>query len=276
MNGATGGGYGGLVLNHANRSLAPLELWESFGVRFCLTATASREAYNWVMAKTASIDWIRSVLNESAKIGFRRAYEQVRIDPQKYMRTARRKYRLPIRRWSDARMLDRGLVAAAAQHVVSSSAKTAALEGMGFGFYGFLGAVPDMGILAAITVRMLQKLSLIHGFEYSTSDEVTGLWLAAASAAGLDYGRDFLQKQAADKLVPRIVDQVACKVGTEVAEKWAGRIVPVLSAGVAGTLNYYFVRGWGRRAHRHFTERHRGLFETPIRPFLVAPSTTPA
>jgi hypothetical protein len=49
---------------------------------------------------------------------------------------------------------------------------------------------------------------------------------------------------------------MAVKVGTEVAEKWAGRIVPVLSAGAAGALNYYFVRGWGRRAQKHFLARH--------------------
>ena len=26
--------------------------------------------------------------------------------------------------------------------------------------------------------------------------------------------------------------------------------------GAAGALNYYFVRAWGRRAHKHFRARH--------------------
>jgi hypothetical protein len=30
-----------------------------------------------------------------------------------------------------------------------------------------------------------------------------------------------------------------------------------LSAGAAATLNYYFVRTWGRRAENHFLEKHR-------------------
>ncbi|MGA9593449.1 MAG: hypothetical protein WBS18_10175 [Candidatus Acidiferrales bacterium] len=61
------------------------------------------------------------------------------------------------------------------------------------------------------------------------------LWLAAASAAGLDLGRDFIGKQAAERVVPAIVDRVAVKFDTEVAEKWAARIVPLVSAGAGGS-----------------------------------------
>jgi uncharacterized protein (DUF697 family) len=128
---------------------------------------------------------------------------------------------------------------------------------MGFGVGGLATVLPDMGVLAAITLRMLQKLSLVHGFEYSTAEEVTALWLAAASAAGMDLAREFVEKQAVEKLVPRIIDAMAVKVGAEVAEKWAARVVPLLSAGAAATLNYYFVRAWGRRAENHFLEKHR-------------------
>ena len=200
---------------------------------------------------------LQNLLRDSARAGLRRAYEQVRVDPDRFLVKARRRYGLPIRRWSDLHMLDESVIAPAADHIVLSSSRTAALEGAGLGLSGILGTVPDMGILAAITVRMLQKLSLIHGFEYSTGKEMAGLWLAAATAAGLDCGREFLEKQTAEKLVPKLVDQVACKMGTEFAEKWVGRIVPVLSAGIAGGLNYYFIRGWGRRARRHFVERRQ-------------------
>jgi len=83
------------------------------------------------------------------------------------------------------------------------------------------------------------------------------LWLAAASAAGLDLGREFIEKQAMEKIVPRIIDRIAVRVGAEVAEKWSGRLIPLLSSGIGGTLNYYFVRSWGRRAQKHFLDRHR-------------------
>ena len=200
---------------------------------------------------------ITELLHNSARAGLRRAYEQVQVDPDKYLEAARIKYGLPIQKWRDIHALDHSVIAPAAEHIVASSSRTAALEGAGFGMSGIFGTVPDMGILAAITIRMLQKLSLIHGFEYSTGDELAGLWIAAASAAGLDCGREFLEKQAAEKLVPKLIDQVACKMGSEFAEKWVGLLVPMVSAGIAGTLNYYFIRAWGRRAHRHFAERHR-------------------
>jgi EcsC protein family len=203
------------------------------------------------------IEEIGQLIHQSARAGLRRAYEQVQIDPEEYLETARAKYGLPIQKWEDIHALDHTAVTPAAEHIVASSSRTAALEGAGLGLGGFLGTVPDLGILAAITMRMLQKLSLIHGFEYSTGEELAGLWLAAASAAGIDCGREFLEKQAAEKLVPQLMEKVACKMGSEFAEKWVGLLVPMISAGVAGTINYYFVRSWGRRAHRHFAERHR-------------------
>jgi hypothetical protein len=32
-----------------------------------------------------------------------------------------------------------------------------------------------------------------------------------------------------------------------------------VGAGVAGAINYYFVRSWGRRAQKHFLQRHRAV-----------------
>jgi hypothetical protein len=182
---------------------------------------------------------------------------QVRVDPARYLVHVQRAYRLPIETWSDMLRLDEETLNPVAASVIGGSTKMAALEGTGLGFGGLLTILPDMGILSAITIRMLQKLSLIYGFEYSTEEEVAALWIAAASAAGLDLGREFLEKQAIERFVPRIIDRIAVKVGAEVAEKWTARLVPILSAGAGGTLNYYFVRAWGRRAQRHFVERHR-------------------
>ncbi|HEX4003881.1 MAG TPA: EcsC family protein [Candidatus Acidoferrales bacterium] len=211
------------------------------------------------MAKPQEKAWLTRVLSQSAQAGFRRAYQQVRVDESKYLRHVQRAHRLPVRSWEEMFYLGPEIIDPIAARTISSASKVAALEGMGLGLGGFLSAVPDMGILAAITLRMLQKLSLLYGFEYATDDETVALWIAAASAAGVDLGRDFLEKQAMERVVPRLVDQVAVKVGAEVAEKWAGRIVPVVGAGVAGAINYYFVRSWGRRAQKHFLQRHRAV-----------------
>jgi len=196
------------------------------------------------------------LFGRAARAGFQRAYDQIRIDERHYLRQVKRAHRLPIDSWSDMFLLGPEVVNPIAQSTIRAASKMAALEGMGLGLGGFLTVVPDMGILAAITLRMLQKLSLLHGFEYRTEEENLSLWVAAASAAGVDMGRNFLEKQAVGKLVPRIIDRMAVKVGAEVAEKWAGRIVPVVSAGAAGIINYHFVRTWGRRAQKHFLARH--------------------
>ena len=211
------------------------------------------------MRKNSNANRLVNLLQAPILQGFRRAYSQVRLDPQKFLRQVRRESKLPIQSWGDARRLHEKTLAPHVDRIIAKSCRTAALEGLGLGMGGFSTMLPDMGILAAITVRMLQKLSLIYGFEYSTDEEMAGFWLAAASAAGLDLGREFVEKQAIERLVPRIVDQIAIKVSAEVAEKWAARIVPVVSAAAAATINYYFVRSWGRRAQKHFLARRNSL-----------------
>jgi EcsC protein family len=224
-----------------------------------------------------SSDRIASLLRAASLSAFRRTYRQVRLDPQRYFHQVRRHLGRPVYSWQDLRQLPDQELNRHADRVIKSSSRLAAFEGLGLGIGGLVTALPDFGILAAITIRMLQKLSLTYGFEYSTDDELASLWLAAASAAGLDLGREFLEKQAMERLVPKIVDQVALRAGAEVAEKWAARLVPILSAGTAGALNYWFVRSWGRRAQKHFLERRRSLRLSPGHsgPFLL-PSPSPS
>jgi uncharacterized protein (DUF697 family) len=211
------------------------------------------------MPRRAKSNLVSNVFQASIRAGFRRAYNGVQVDPQKYLQQFRRVHHLPIHTWSDMFHVEEKVVNQHAARVVKSAMRAAAFEGAGFGLGGMLTILPDAGILSAITIRMLQKLSLIYGFEYKTEEEVTELWVAAASAAGLDLGREFVEKQAMEKIVPRIIDRIAMRVGAEVAEKWSGRLIPLLSSGIGGTLNYYFVRGWGRRAQKHFLARHRDV-----------------
>jgi hypothetical protein len=218
------------------------------------------------MATQRDTSSLARIFSAAANAGFRRAYQQVQVDERKYLRHIQRAHRLPVESWHDMFLLGPQVIDPIAASTIGSASRMAALEGAGLGLGGFLTVVPDMGILSAITLRMLQKLSLLYGFEYATEEETVSLWIAAASAAGLDLGRDFLEKQAVERLVPRIIDRMAVKVGAEVAEKWAGRIIPVVSAGAAGALNYYFTRGWGRRAQRHFLGRHLSVLAQAARP----------
>ena len=99
-------------------------------------------------------------------------------------------------------------------------------------------------------------LCLLYGFESRGRDDRLELWMAAAAASGVDYGKDLAEKQVLEKLAPRIAKQLAAKIGQEAAEKWVGRLIPLASSAIGGALNFSFVRGWGRRVQRNLRARH--------------------
>ncbi len=197
------------------------------------------------------------------KAGLLRAYRGAGVNPDKYLRHLRRAYGLPITSFRAMNGLPLPVVDYLADKTIRASMKMALLEGAGTGLGGMLSVLPDIGFLGGITWRMIQKLSLIHGFEYASEDDMADLWLAAASAAGIDMGKDLLRREVIERFVPRIVERIAIRASGEIAENGLARLVPVLGSVMGGTLNYYFVRGWGRRAQRHFRERHL-LFRNPL------------
>ncbi len=67
------------------------------------------------------------------RAGFRRAYNGVQVDPQKFLQQFRKAHRLPIHTWSDMFNVDEKLVNHHAARVVKSAMRAAALEGAGFG-----------------------------------------------------------------------------------------------------------------------------------------------
>jgi uncharacterized protein (DUF697 family) len=145
---------------------------------------------------------------------------------------------------------------AIAQKLIRDAERLAAAEGAGFGLGGMITLLPDASILTAITLRLIQRLCLLYGFETRGQDERVDLWLAAATATGIDYGKDLVEKQMFEKLAPRIAQRLALKLGEETAEKWVGRMIPVASSAIGGLLNFSFVRSWGRRVQRNLREKH--------------------
>ena len=200
--------------------------------------------------------WLRRRVEKALTKALWRAYKTVRVDPQRFLMEIRAGYGLPISSFQAMYTVEPPVLDTVAERVIHSAMKMAAAEGAGFGIGGLLTIVPDFSILAGITLRTIQKLSLVYGFEYNTDEEMAELWIAAASAAGVDIGRDLLEKNVVNRLVPRIIRAIAAKASAEFVEKWAGRLIPLVSSLIGGTLNYYFVRGWGERAHAHFRQKH--------------------
>ncbi|MFZ0817459.1 MAG: EcsC family protein [Candidatus Sulfotelmatobacter sp.] len=208
------------------------------------------------MADAESKSWLRRRVEKTLTKAFTRAYSTVQVDPGKFLLQLRTAYRLPISGYHGVYSLEMGEIDVVADEIIRSGMKLAAVEGAGFGLGGLITIFPDLGVLSAITMRTIQKLSLVYGFQFSTDDEIAELWIAAASAAGVDISRELLEKEVVNKFVPRVIQRIAARASAEVVEKWAGRLIPLTSSAIGAALNYWFVRAWGERAKAHFRKRH--------------------
>src|SRR5712692_3311865 len=190
------------------------------------------------------------------RFGVLRGLRSVEIDPEEFRRHLASKHGLWIPDF--ARMKDVPLerLDAIATTLIRDSARLAVVEGAGFGLGGMITFLPDAGLLTVITLRLIQRLCLLYGFESRGSDIRLEMWKAAAAAAGIDYGKDLVEKQMFEKIAPRIAQRLAVKLGQESAETWAGRLIPFASSAIGGAVNFSFVRGWGRRIQRHLRARH--------------------
>jgi len=223
------------------------------------------------MADAESKSWLRRRVEKTLIKGLTRAYSTVQVDPQRFLVQLRTAYRMPISGYQGIYSLEMGEVDVVANDIIRSGMKLAAIEGAGFGLGGMITIFPDLGILSAITMRTIQKLSLVYGFQFNTDDEIAELWIAAASAAGVDISRDLIEKEVVNKFVPRVIQRIAARASAEVVEKWAGRMIPLVSSALGCALNYWFVRAWGERAKAHFRQRHLQLRLQAQQGALAAP-----
>ncbi len=219
------------------------------------------------MAEQKKKTWLRTKVEGALRRGLMGAYSKVQVNPDRFLMQLKTAYRLPISGYHGVYSLTIEELDRVADAVIRSGTKMAALEGAGFGLGGLITMLPDMGILSAITMRTVQKLSLVYGFPFNTDEEIAELWMAAASAAGVDISRELLEKEVVSKFVPKVIQRIASKASAEVVEKWAGRAIPLASSGIGAALNYWFVRAWARRAKAHFRARH---LETRLRPAAEA------
>jgi hypothetical protein len=204
------------------------------------------------------------------RFGILRGLRSVEVDPEEFRRTLAEKHGLWVPGFARMRDVPIERLDAIAARLVRDAEHLALAEGAGLGLGGMVTFLPDASFLAIITLRLIQRLTLLYGFQASGIDDRLEMWMAAASAAGVDYGKDLAEKQLFEKLGPRIAERLAARIGAEAAEKWAGRLIPLASSAISGALNFAFVRSWGRRAQRNLRERH-----LQTRTFTQTPSPNP-
>jgi hypothetical protein len=208
------------------------------------------------MAEQVRRPWLVRKFENGLRRGFQHAYETVKVNPNKFLLQLRIAYGLPINSFQGVYSVEMALLDDVASGVIHSGMRVAAAEGAGLGLGGIMTIVPDLSILAGITLRTLQKLSLVYGFEFNTDEETADLWIATATAAGVDISRELLEKEVVNRFVPRVIQRIAVQASAEAVEKWSGRLIPIASSVIGAGLNYYFVRAWGERARNHFRQRH--------------------
>lgn len=209
------------------------------------------------------------------KFGMLRGLRSVEVDPENFRRTLAEKHGLWVPHFGRMRDVPIEKLDAIAERMIHDAQRLAMAQGAGFGLGGVITLIPDASFLTIITLRLIQKLCLLYGFEENEQERRVQMWLAAAAATGIDFSKDLAEKQMIEKLAPRLASRLAIRIGEESAEKWIGRIVPLASSAIGGALNYSFVKTWGRRVQRHLREKHlaeRGATmsrEKALRPVAV-------
>src|ERR1039458_8515358 len=123
--------------------------------------------------------WLMRRVEGAMRSGLTRAYKTIRVDPEQFLFHLRTAHELPVETYEGLFTLPVERLDIVAQQTIRAGMKMAAAEGAGFGLGGLLTIVPDLGVLSAITMRTLQKLSLVYGFQFTTEEEVAELWVAA-------------------------------------------------------------------------------------------------
>ncbi|HEY2462200.1 MAG TPA: EcsC family protein [Candidatus Acidoferrum sp.] len=208
------------------------------------------------------------VFGRAARFGLKRGLRSIEVDPQDFRRQLSDRYGLWVPTFDRMHDVPLERLDAIATILIRDAERSALVSGAGMGLGGMITLLPDAGLLTAITLRLIQRLCLLYGFETRGHDERLELWMAAAAATGVDYGKDLAGKQLAEKLGPKIAARLAVKLGEETAEKWVGRLIPLASSAIGGALNFSFVRTWGRRVQKNLRARHiatRAMRATAVR-----------
>ena len=198
----------------------------------------------------------RGAARRFLRLGALKGMRSLEIDPEAFRRELSERHGLWVPNLARLKEVPVEHLDTVAAKLIRDAERLALVEGAGLGLGGLITFLPDASFLTIITLRLIQRLALLYGFETREGEQRIEMWKAAAAATGIDYGKDLAGKQVCEKIAPRVAKQLAAKLGTETAEKWVGRMIPLASSAIGGALNFSFVRGWGRRAQRHLRGRH--------------------
>src|SRR5262245_44245045 len=104
------------------------------------------------MPDLAVKSWLRTRVEKGLRGAFMHAYETVKVDPDKFLLQLRAAHGLPITSFHGVYSVEVEVLDDLAVRLIRGAMKAAAAEGAGFGLGGLATIVPDLGILAGITL----------------------------------------------------------------------------------------------------------------------------
>src|SRR5207247_10143650 len=116
------------------------------------------------MSRTNS-SWLARRIENAVKTTLSGAYKTIKVDPGKYLQHLRRAYGLPIESFREMHALPMPVVEQIADKTFAGSTKVALADGAGLGVAGILTVVPEVGFLPPLSVRLIERLSLVYAFE---------------------------------------------------------------------------------------------------------------
>src|SRR5713226_9835473 len=127
-------------------------------------------------------------LDRMLRFGVRRGLRSVEVNPEDFRRQLADKHGLWVPNFGRMQDVPLERLDAIAQKLIRNAERLALAEGAGLGLGGMITLLPDASILTAITLRLIQRLCLLYGFEAHGPDQRIEMWKAAAAASGIDYG----------------------------------------------------------------------------------------
>jgi hypothetical protein len=104
------------------------------------------------------------------RFGLFQGLRTVEIDPQDFREYLVRKHRLHVSDFRRMHMVPIERLDYIALQLIKDAQRLALAEGAGFGLGGMITLVPDAGLLTIITLRLIQRLTLLYGFEAQGDD----------------------------------------------------------------------------------------------------------
>ena len=107
-----------------------------------------------------------------ARFGLLKGLNSLEIDREEFRRQLKKKHGLEVADFRHMHLVPVARLDAIAKRLIKDTEKLAVLEGAGFGLGGMLTIIPDAGLLTILTLRLIQRLCLLYGFDQNGQSEI--------------------------------------------------------------------------------------------------------